>query len=157
MDELEGHNQFTTDELLIKELFQKSAVKPKAELKEQIMQQIDPPKVMEYEPVISQKVWWLLSATFMATITYLLFGFRGGNSGSLIKRLFPKSNFPDVLEWYRTKTDAVEHIAWQLPEIPFPLLASLLVMIVLGIFFIISYQMPFFRSQEQEFFQKRMN
>lgn len=132
---------------LIRDLFRKSESLPNRSLKEQIMLNIEASEssVMEYEPVISKKVLWIIGAAFTSLIAYLLLWFKDSSGKSYLDVQWPSIDITFSVDWFSKLNTAFEGIHLEMPELPFTALAAILAIMVMGFSFIISYRMRAFQ------------
>lgn len=123
------------DELL-KGLFESSEVKPSSSITEKVMHRIDVnPKVFEYEPVISKKVWMMIGTAFGMIMIYLLLN--SGSNTFEVPKLFVllKDSFSGLGSSF-----SFEIKSPSLPKIPSTILIALAAINVIGIYLMISYR-----------------
>ncbi|WP_421874241.1 hypothetical protein [Marinoscillum sp.] len=133
-------NQLNSEDQFLNELFQQSATTPKGSLKEEIMRSIEARPAFEYEPVISKKAWRVIYSVFLSTIGYLLFAYKGEGGKPYFDLDIPTLDFSALSEWSTKMTNAFNGFSLQLPEVSSILVASLGVILLTGVAFVVSYK-----------------
>ena len=141
----EEQNMNPEDQML-KDLFRQGEKTPQAFLKEQIMASIEPKSTFEYQPVISKRAWWFIGSGFISLMVYLLFGYKNEAGKPYFQVELPSMDFNRLNQWSNDFTQAFDGLSFQLPEVPFSLLAALSALIIIGVSFMISYQTRLFHS-----------
>lgn len=140
-------NQIEAEDKMLKDLFRHSAMEPSLDLKADIMKQIQVRKEMfEYKSVISKKTWVMISGAFLS-----LFVFLSSQTGSSELPSFfqwKKLDFSGANRWLDQFDRYLNSVEFHLPEIPFPIMATMGVFIIAGVYFMISYS-RWFRHSEQ--------
>ncbi len=132
--------QLNPDDQFLKSVFQQSAILPDPSLKEQIMMSIETKPAFEYEPVISPKLWWVITTVFMSTIGFLLFFYRGNSGQPYFDLKLPTIDFSRLESWTNDLTKVFEGFSIRLPEVSFVAVAALSAILLVGVSFVISYR-----------------
>lgn len=137
---------FHPEDQLLKELFQRTEKHPLPSLKSQIMLQIESEKPFVYEPVIGKRMWWFLGSGFVLLLAYLLFAFKGSAGKPYVDVQVPVFEFDTLETWSTEFTNMFDTVTFQLPEIPFSLVAAVSVFVVLGVSFMVGLKNKAFYS-----------
>ncbi len=131
---IKNRENFDEEELL-RTLFQQSATEPGHDLKQNVMRQIEASnsKAFEYQPVIGRKSWIVILGSFFTLMAYLMVA----SSGNGVRNM----KFPDLKMFTKWKLPSDIFTFWSalsLPQLSYPLMMAIMVLIVFGIYFMLS-------------------
>lgn len=129
-------NDMNQEDEFLKALFQTSEKRPTSSMSEQVMQRIDrSSELFEYKPVITKNAWVIIGCVFSIVLIYLFlqtgdFSLKTPELITMISNGFIKL----------TSSFSLDLSQIEFPKIPTSILAAILAINVVGIYFMISYR-----------------